>query len=386
MRYQFSESNHYRIIDTFLDSKKDFIILGLCGKTGSGSTTIAQILQTPFDRLNLPQPGDAVGDMQEAAEYRILYTYAQKHWRSFFRIKSSALITAHILKKCPGDFCAFLKELVPSTVYNEKEGAIQTFIDGFFNEKMQFSLSELFQMDPKDSEHLCEWFSRDQILTDEEGKPYSFTPNVRESTLPPVREEDFKEGNLTLEDDSSLPFFYHKESFTVMLTTRDLCSMFWAHKQLRQQKTSFKNPLWICLLRKFIFEYLPAQTAALWKNVASIEHGLEVVALQRLGNNLRISGEPYFVISSRPYSEFVEFQRFSVLSLCNLNKKQALSLVKKIEFDSEIKLRFLKSLDQNLYERHKSFASNPLLLNIMLLTFDNYAEIPEKLHLFYANA
>ena len=53
MRYQFSESNHYRIIDTFLDSKKDFIILGLCGKTGSGSTTIAQILQTPFDRLNL---------------------------------------------------------------------------------------------------------------------------------------------------------------------------------------------------------------------------------------------------------------------------------------------------------------------------------------------
>lgn len=118
MRYQFSESNHYRIIDTFLDSKKDFIILGLCGKTGSGSTTIAQILQTPFDRLNLPQPGDAVGDMQEAAEYRILYTYAQKHWRSFFRIKSSALITAHILKKCPGDFCAFLKELVPSTVYN----------------------------------------------------------------------------------------------------------------------------------------------------------------------------------------------------------------------------------------------------------------------------
>lgn len=96
--------------------------------------------------------------------------------------------------------------------------------------------------------------------------------------------------------------------------------------------------------------------------------------------------ENYFVISSRPYSEFVEFQRFSVLSLCNLNKKQALSLVKKIEFDSEIKLRFLKSLDQNLYERHKSFASNPLLLNIMLLTFDNYAEIPEKLHLFYANA
>lgn len=94
----------------------------------------------------------------------------------------------------------------------------------------------------------------------------------------------------------------------------------------------------------------------------------------------------YFIVSSRPYSEFVEFQRFSVLTLCNLSKEQALSLVNKIEFDIKIKQRFLEALDKKLYKRHQSFASNPLLLNIMLLTFDNYAEIPEKLHLFYANA
>lgn len=99
----------------------------------------------------------------------------------------------------------------------------------------------------------------------------------------------------------------------------------------------------------------------------------------RFSNNI-------FIISSRPYSEFVEFQRFSVLELCKLNKEQALSLVSKIEYDNEIKQRFLTQLDEKLYEQHKSFASNPLLLNIMLLTFDNYAEIPEKLHLFYANA
>ena len=96
--------------------------------------------------------------------------------------------------------------------------------------------------------------------------------------------------------------------------------------------------------------------------------------------------ENYFIISSRPYSEFVEFQRFSVLTLCKLEKEQAMSLVQKIEFEQEIKHRFIVALDEYLYERHESFASNPLLLNIMLLTFDNYAEIPEKLHLFYANA
>ncbi len=96
--------------------------------------------------------------------------------------------------------------------------------------------------------------------------------------------------------------------------------------------------------------------------------------------------ENYFIISSRPYSEFVEFQRFSILTLENLNKNQALELVRKVEFDPEIKQRFLTALDESLYEEHTSFASNPLLLSIMLLTFDNFAAIPEKLHLFYANA
>lgn len=94
----------------------------------------------------------------------------------------------------------------------------------------------------------------------------------------------------------------------------------------------------------------------------------------------------YFIISSRPYSEFIEFQRFTIVTLRPFSKKQALSLVSKIDFDENIKKQFRKSLEESLYDNHQSFASNPLLLNIMLLTYDNYAEIPEKLHLFYANA
>lgn len=35
----------------------------------------------------------------------------------------------------------------------------------------------------------------------------------------------------------------------------------------------------------------------------------------------------YFILSSRPYSEFVEFQRFTVLTLCKFTKKQAVSLI-----------------------------------------------------------
>lgn len=94
----------------------------------------------------------------------------------------------------------------------------------------------------------------------------------------------------------------------------------------------------------------------------------------------------YYILSSRPYSEFVEFQRFSILSICPFVKTQAISLIEKLEYDSNIKQRFIKALDNELYETHPSFASNPLLLNIMLLTYDNYAEIPGKVHLFYSYA
>lgn len=94
----------------------------------------------------------------------------------------------------------------------------------------------------------------------------------------------------------------------------------------------------------------------------------------------------YYIIASRPFSEFIELQRFTVLTTCPFSKEQAISCIRKMEFDCDIKTRFVKSLEDGLYEKHQSFASNPLLLSIMLLTFENYAEIPEKLHLFYANA
>lgn len=93
-----------------------------------------------------------------------------------------------------------------------------------------------------------------------------------------------------------------------------------------------------------------------------------------------------YIISSRPYSEFIEFQRFTLLETCRFTKQQALSLIGRLDYDKDIKEKFLIALDKKLYKKHESFASNPLLLNIMLLTFSDYAEIPEKLHIFYANA
>ena len=99
--------------------------------------------------------------------------------------------------------------------------------------------------------------------------------------------------------------------------------------------------------------------------------------------------ENHYILSSRPYSEseFIEFQRFTVLKAVPFTKEQAISLITKIEYpDEELKDKFIRDLESGLYDRHKSFASNPLLLNIMLSTYNDYAKIPQKLHLFYYQA
>ncbi len=187
-----------------------------------------------------------------------------------------------------------------------------------------------------------------------------------------------------------------KHLFLNELSKKDFIPIFIELKDLNDIKDDYD-------IKDFIFEKLDALGSTIKKN--HLEYALksgcflflldgydEIITEKRDEFFKKFDGfcdkysDNYFIVTSRPYSEFVEFQRFTILSICELSKEQAVSLISKIDFDYDIKSRFINSLEENLYERHTSFASNPLLLNIMLLTFDNYAEIPEKLHLFYSNA
>lgn len=93
-----------------------------------------------------------------------------------------------------------------------------------------------------------------------------------------------------------------------------------------------------------------------------------------------------YIISSRPTELFIGWNDFIETSVMSLTKEQALSLVGKIEFDEASKKAFYAELDNVLYDKYRSFASNPLLLTIMLLTFSNHASIPENLNEFYEEA
>ncbi|MBU5353904.1 hypothetical protein KQI74_16590 [Paenibacillus barcinonensis] len=101
-------------------------------------------------------------------------------------------------------------------------------------------------------------------------------------------------------------------------------------------------------------------------------------------------GDKYFensiIISSRPSDDFITWNSFTELRMLPLSKRKALNLIGKINYDTEIKERFIEELDRKLYERHESFSSNPLLLTIMLMTFSQFSDIPEKMYLFYQHA
>lgn len=92
------------------------------------------------------------------------------------------------------------------------------------------------------------------------------------------------------------------------------------------------------------------------------------------------------VISSRPDDRFGSWQAFHVFKVDQLSKKQTLRLIRGLHYNKGVKSRFASQVSKKLYEEHTSFLSSPLLATIMLLTYEEFAEIPDKMHMFYSQA
>ena len=111
----------------------------------------------------------------------------------------------------------------------------------------------------------------------------------------------------------------------------------------------------------------------------AFNQSLEVLIKSYPGNTI--------VITSRPVNSFISYSKFTIFDIQDLTKEQALELIRKIDFwDKEGKNSFLEALDSNLYNTHREFASNPLLLTIMLMTYSSFGEVPAKMHVFYSKA
>lgn len=89
-----------------------------------------------------------------------------------------------------------------------------------------------------------------------------------------------------------------------------------------------------------------------------------------------------YIVASRPYDNFISWSRFTELKLSPLTKEKAKLLIKKINYENSIKDKFLSDFDI-IFRNHESFATNPLLLTLMLMTYVEYLAIPAKVSLLY---
>jgi len=116
-----------------------------------------------------------------------------------------------------------------------------------------------------------------------------------------------------------------------------------------------------------------------------LEGSLAVAFYKELEQFVRKNNRNRFVITSRPPASPNPIIDFKTLALMPLTKLQANQLIEKLEYNETIKDAFLKVLNSRLFKTHRLFCENPLLLTIMLMTFDK-SGIPETKHLFYKKA
>ena len=93
-----------------------------------------------------------------------------------------------------------------------------------------------------------------------------------------------------------------------------------------------------------------------------------------------------FLITSRPDERFSSWNEFYNAEIQPLEPSQVLDLLNKIEFDEEIKRKFIQEVKSRLLKSHREFLSNPLLCTMMLMTYNEFEEIPSKMHIFYQRA
>jgi hypothetical protein len=91
------------------------------------------------------------------------------------------------------------------------------------------------------------------------------------------------------------------------------------------------------------------------------------------------------IVSGRPDDRFGGWQGFTSIQALPFGFDQFSELTNKIPFDQDIKVNFLKIANIEFFNQHESFLSNPLLSMMMLLTFRDNAEIPNKISTFYEN-
>lgn len=92
------------------------------------------------------------------------------------------------------------------------------------------------------------------------------------------------------------------------------------------------------------------------------------------------------IASVRPGTQLPNLAKFRVLRVEPMTLTQVKKVLELAPYNDHRKAILINELETGLYEKHQSFLSNPLLVTIMLITFDDASRVPSNISSFYAEA
>lgn len=130
--------------------REKFIIIGLTGRTGSGCTTVSDILKTDkFEDLCLHEPKTTNFESNEERKYQIIYNYAKEHWDPFYRISMTDVIFSFIFQYSFKEFIGILSTIIGNQLAKNVEDSVTSKypeLDAEF-QYINNQISEIFKFD-----------------------------------------------------------------------------------------------------------------------------------------------------------------------------------------------------------------------------------------------
>jgi dCMP deaminase len=118
------------VLQEIFKEQRDFIIIGLTGRTGSGCTTIADILSNTLD-LNEPEIHG-----NEERKSLIVNNFIKEKWSPFTKITVSNIITSFIFDY-PGNFLEYIQEKykveITTDIFSDYEKLKEIYLGKGFN-------------------------------------------------------------------------------------------------------------------------------------------------------------------------------------------------------------------------------------------------------------
>lgn len=120
-----NEQNNLTKLDSLFRQREELLIIGLTGRTGSGCSTVAKILQqNNFSKLDLRSYKTCDFNNADERKYSIVYRFMKEgdKWKRFVVIEASSIIFSFLVEKKYSDLQGFVKEICESyKIKNEEE-------------------------------------------------------------------------------------------------------------------------------------------------------------------------------------------------------------------------------------------------------------------------